>query len=144
MMPAVRKLASVSLAFTLSACFNTEARILFEAEGEKEAFVNMKAGKVRFAADVEVKYTGDAVGRYDVEFLQDKRVVAAATCDPLRLTGSKSCIYRYGNQDYRCSYVMSCSAELPTGGPTVVRVRFSLPTKPADFTLKRADLVIGQ
>jgi hypothetical protein len=144
MMPGVRKLALAASALALSSCFNTEVRMPFEAEGEKQVLASMKPGKVRFAADVEVHYSGDAVGRFDVDFLQNDRVVSHATCDPLRQTGSQSCIYRYGNQDQRCSFVMNCSATLPVGGPTVVRVRFSLPTKPADFTLHRADLVVGQ
>jgi hypothetical protein len=142
--PAKRLIAAALLSLVLSSCFHTVGRLPFAGEGARETIVDLEAGDVRFAADVEVRYTGRAIARYDVDLLQGDHLVGRATCDPLRITGRRSCVYRFGNHDFDCSIVMECRAHVDAGGPTVVRARLSIPTRPAEFTLHRADLIVGQ
>ncbi len=141
---AKRFVATALSSLMLSSCFHAVGRLPFAREGAREAVVDLEAGDVRFAADVEVRYTGRAIARYDVDLIQGDRVAGHATCDPLRITGAKSCMYRFGNRDFECSIVMDCKAHVDAGGPTVVRARLSIPTRPAELTLRRADLIIGQ
>lgn len=128
----------------LSSCFHTAGRLSFVGEGEKAAVLDLRAGDVRFVADLAVRYTGEAVARYTVELLQAGRIVSQASCNPLRPTEKRSCKHRFGNHDFDCSFIMDCRAHLEQSGPTLVRARLSIPTKPADFALARADLVIGE
>jgi len=135
--------ASILLPLAVSACFSSARRISFAGEGAREAVVELSSGDVRFAAYFEGYYTGRAVGRYDVELLQANRVVSRATCDLLPIIDDRQCIFRF-NKERECNIVMQCSAHLDAGGPTVVRARLSIPTKPADFKLQRTDLIVGQ
>jgi hypothetical protein len=141
---AKRLVAATVLSLALSSCFHTVGRLSFAGEGARETIVDLEPGDVRFAADVEVRYTGRAIARYEVDLLQRDHIVGHATCDPLRITGRRSCAYRFGNHDFDCSIVMECTAHVAVAGPTLVRARLSIPTKPAEFTLERADLIVGQ
>jgi hypothetical protein len=128
----------------VTACFHDVGRVSFAEEGQRQATFNLAPGEVRFAADVEVKDADRAKARFDVDLLQGGQLAAQAACDPLKLGDRKACTYRFGNGDFRCNVVMDCRAHLATGGPTVIRVRLSVAEKPADFTLHRADLIVGQ
>jgi len=128
----------------VTACFHDVGRVSFAEEGQRQATFNLAPGDVCFAADVEVHGADHAKARFDVDLMQGGQVAAQAACDPLKIGDRKACTYRFDNHDYRCNVVMDCRAHLATGGPTVLRVRLSVAEKPADFTLHRADLIVGQ
>jgi hypothetical protein len=134
--------AAILVSLAVSSCFSSARRISFAGEGAKETVVELDSGDIRFAAYFEGYYTGRAVGRYDIELLQANRVVSHATCDLLPIVDDRQCIFRF-NKERECNVVMNCSAHLDDGGPTVVRARLSIPTKPADFKLERTDLIVG-
>jgi hypothetical protein len=135
----------VLAAFALLACFHDVGRLSFAGEGERETLVRLEPGDVHFAADVSVRYTGDAMARYDVDLLQRDKVVGRTTCDPLQIAWRpRSCSYGVGPKNFDCEIIMACKAHLDAGGWTRVRARLSLPKKPPKFELSRADLIFGQ
>lgn len=139
-----RRSAAFLSALALVACFHDAGRLSFAGEGGRDATVNLHAGDVRFAADVEVRSAEHTTLRYDVELLQGGQVVDRAVCEPLRLGGRKNCTYRFAERDYECSVVMACRAHVDTAGPTLVRARLVVVQKTPEFVLRRADLIVGQ
>jgi hypothetical protein len=137
----------VVLSFATSGCFHMLGRIPFSGEGEGQAVVSLDPGTVRFVTNIDVDYEGPALARYEVDLLQGDRVVDSASCNPLVRSGRQSChdtVWGLHGARIHCSIVMACSAHLDVGGSTVVRARLAIPTKPASFSLVRADLLIGQ
>ena len=75
------------------------------------------------------------------------KVVANATCDPLAHLSVKTGWVQTsggGSTSKRGMGKMSCSASLPAGGATNVKVKLAFASKPASLTLRRADLVLKQ
>lgn len=143
-MPSAKRLtAAVFCSIAVSSCFSTARRISFGGAGAREATVELGSGEVRFAAYFQGRNIGGAVARYDVELLQAGRVVSRTSCDLLPVIDDRQCVFHF-NQVRECNVVMSCSAHLDVGGPTVVRARLSIPTKSKEFKLDRADLNVGQ
>lgn len=117
----------------------------FGSEGKLERLVPLHAGQVKFAAHVQVDYRGEAVARFYVDLLQNGRVVGSAVCDPLEFkAGPFSCEYAYGARDFDCTTAMRCNAFLDESGPTIVRARLAVLTRPKRFALTRANLIVGQ
>ncbi len=138
------QIPAMLVSLVLPSCFHAVGRLSFPDEGVRETVVELPPGEVRFAADVAVRYSGEAIARYEVDLLQGGHVTSQAICNPLMVTGRRSCRHRFGNRDFDCSFVMDCTARLDRGGPTQVRARLSIPLRPAEFTLRRADLIIGE
>lgn len=136
-------------AATVSSCsfsdFHAVSRLPFGGEGQLEELIPLNAGYVKFAAHVQVDYSGDAVARFYVDLLQNGRVVGSAVCDPLEFrSGPYACEYAYGTRDFDCTTEMKCNAFLNEGGLTVVRARLAVLKKPKRFVLTRANLIVGQ
>ena len=140
---AVRFAAACFASLAACSCFSSARRISFAGEGEKQAAVELTAGEVRYAGYFRGREPRGTVARYGVDLLQAGRVVSHASCDLLPIKDDRQCVFRFSH-DRECNVVMSCSGHLDAGGPTVVRARLSIPTKPAEFRLDRADLIVGQ
>jgi len=141
--PVSRITAILFSSLVLTSCFSTSRRISFGGEGVKEAPVELASGDVRFATYFEGRNTAGAVARYDIELLQSDRVVSRTTCDLLPVIDDRQCRHHY-TEVRECNIVMQCTARLDIGGPTTVRARLSIPTKPDGFKLDRVDLIVGQ
>jgi hypothetical protein len=125
-------------------CGTVIGQVLFMEEGVGETVINAQAGKIRFWTDFSARYQIGMGARYDVELLQDGVVVATAVCDPLRRS-PKVCHGSYNvGAEHHFNCLMNCSAVVPRSGPTTVRARFSIPYRPGDLRLVRADLIIRQ
>jgi hypothetical protein len=132
----------------LPSCFSAIGILRFSSPGSQEALATLDAGDVKFATQIEVHNAAQAEVRFDLDLIQDGRVVARATCDPLDRPGIRACSYIFRDldgrwNDFACHYVMKCAAHLDKGGPTLLRARLSAPVEPEGFSLEHANLVIG-
>ncbi|MBL8951189.1 MAG: hypothetical protein JNK82_10460 [Myxococcaceae bacterium] len=146
MAPNLRPLLVVSL-LAFAACGKEKGRVPFTAEGTATTTVTLEAGDVAFWTDLDLKWEGDAVIRYDVEVEQGGKVIGSGACNPLGHLGVKTGWAETnlaGSHTRSGNGKMDCRAVVPAAGSTNVKVTLSVPTKPGVFTLKKADLVIKQ
>jgi hypothetical protein len=142
MRPVIRITAVLFASLLVSSCFSSSRRISVGGEGAKEATVELDSGDIRFATYFKARNTTAAVARYDIELLQSGRVVSRTACSLLPVIDDRQCRHHY-DEVRECNIVMQCRAHLDAGGPTVVRARLSVATKPKDFKFDRVDLIVG-
>lgn len=101
---------------------------------------------VRFWTELDGVYDPHSSARYDVELLQDNRVVASTVCDPMVVHDSvRVCLmHRWSGGVYRTHCRMRCRATVPRSGPTVVRAKFSMPGPALSRRIDSAALTIEQ
>jgi hypothetical protein len=138
-------LAVLSLA--LAGCGKEVGRVPFSGEGTGSVSVPLSAGDVSFWSDIDIKYEGGAALDYRIALVQGGVNVATAVCDPLGQMNIKVgwLETHFGSSSSRRGTgKMNCSASLPKAGPTTVQAALAFGSKPASFTLNKADLIIKQ
>ena len=142
----LRPLLLLSL-LTLAACGKEKGRVPFAADGTGTTTATLEAGDVAFWADLDLEYEGSAAMSYAVELEQGGTVVASGTCNPLGAMNVKVnwVETNIGSSHSRSgSGKMGCHAKVPAAGATNVKVTLAISTRPATFTLKKADFVLKQ
>jgi hypothetical protein len=135
----------VALVFLLASCGSTIGQIPFSGEGEGQTVVQVRAGELRFWTELDAQFRGEMHAQYDVELTQDGAVVGTATCHPLQLGPSRVCSKRIlVGETHVVHCRMACNVVMSRPGPTLVRARFSIASRPADLRLSRANLVVKQ
>ncbi len=143
----VRTTAAIAFAVTLFACGTEVGRVAFGGEGSASAPMTLKAGEVAFWTDIDIDYKGDAALAYRIELAQDGATVATATCDPLGHMSAKVSWVETNigsSHSRRGNGKMGCATTLAKAGPTTLKATLAFATKPAELTLKKADLVVKQ
>ena len=102
---------------------------------------------VGFWTELDGLYDSHASARYDVDLLQDNKVVASTVCDPIvaRDHVLRVCtMLGWFGGVYRAHCRMRCRATVPRSGLTVVRARFSTPGPVMPRRIDSAALTIEQ
>jgi hypothetical protein len=101
---------------------------------------------VRFWTDLDGLYDSGINARYDIDLLQDDKVVASTTCDPIALHDNVRVCTMHGwfSGVYRTHCRMRCRATVPRSGLTLVRARFSTPGPSMPRRIDSAALTIEQ
>jgi hypothetical protein len=101
---------------------------------------------VRFWTDLDGLYDSRASARYDVDLLQDNKVVASTECNPMVLHDSVRVCTIHGWFDgvYKTHCRMRCRATVPKSGLTVVRARFATSGPWMPSRIDSANLTIEQ
>lgn len=134
-------------ALALLSCGKEVGRIPFASEGMASTSVPLSAGEVTFWTDIDLEYTGDAALGYAITLSQGGAKVASAACNPLGNLPVKTGWLESNlgaAHSRRGSGKMTCSANVPTGGATLVTATLAFSRRPATLTLKKADLEIKQ
>ncbi|HEY4393448.1 MAG TPA: hypothetical protein VGP64_05280 [Polyangia bacterium] len=102
--------------------------------------------EVRFWTELDGMYGPGSGARYDIDLLQDDKVVASTTCDPIVVHDSvRVCTLRgWFSGVYKTHCRMRCRATVPRSGLTIVRARFSTPGPSAPRRIDSAGLTIEQ
>jgi hypothetical protein len=102
--------------------------------------------EVRFWADFDGLYDYRSSARYDIDLLQDNRVVASTVCDPIVVHESVRICTIGGWFDgvYKSHCRMRCRVTVPKSGLTVVRAMFSTPGPIRPSRIDSANLTIEQ
>jgi hypothetical protein len=101
---------------------------------------------VRFWADFDGMYDWRDTAQYDVQLLQEGKIVATAVCDPIVIHDDVRVCTRLGwfGGVYKSHCRMRCRARVPKSGPTLVRARLSICCAPKFTRVYAADLTIQQ
>jgi hypothetical protein len=146
--------AVVVLVATLGAlpgCTREVARISLPRPGAGDATADVSAGDVVFSLDVDYDLPGRGGGvtgleayRLSIAAVQGKKLAAATTCSPLRLSSSgwsrqqsATSVRLVGNR------IADCRLTLPRGGPTTFKTTLSEARKP-DIRLRALDVIVEQ
>jgi hypothetical protein len=139
--PAIALLAAASCSMT------TVGVIPMRGPFAGETTVQLDADKdVRFWADFDGLYDTRDTARYDVQLIQEGKIVATAVCDPIVAHDNvRVCTTRGwfgGVNENHCR--MRCRARVPKSGPTLVRASLTTCCAPKFTTVFAADLTIQQ
>jgi hypothetical protein len=140
-------LFSVGCLLLTTACGKEAGRVPFAAEDTKSVALQLEAGDVAFWTDLDVKYDGAADLAYTIELEQAGAAVGNAVCNPLGQLNVKLGWVETnfnGARSASGSGKMACGLSLAKGGVTNVRATLAVVTRPATFTLSKADLIIKQ
>jgi hypothetical protein len=130
---------------TLGDCGTTVGRVPFSREGEGQTGVQLARGDLHFWTEFDARYRGEMNASYEVDLIQQDKLVGTATCDPLHLGTSRVCSARIlVGETHTIHCRMECTVSVPQPGSTLVRARLSIHERPTDLRLQRADLILKQ
>ena len=141
------KVAAILTWLPLCGCASEVGRVPFAREGIADATLTLKAGEVDFWTDIDIKYQGAALLRYEIDLYQSGASVATASCNPLGPIDIKTF---WSETNLGMSHTrsgagrMPCSVQLPAGGSTLIKTRLVFSSRPASLVLSKADLVVKQ
>ena len=114
---------------TVASCSMTSVGVIpLRGMGTGETTVILNADtEVRFWADLDGMYDYKDSAQYDVQLLQDGRIVSTAVCDPIVVHENvRVCtIVGWFGGVHKSHCRMRCRAHVPKSGPTLVRATLS-------------------
>jgi hypothetical protein len=146
--PLVRRAIAGLVLVTVGGCSMTTVGVIpFRGVGVGTTQVTIDArSEVRFWTELDGLYDDGSGARYDIDLLQNDRIVGSTTCDPIvSHDNGRVCTVRGrfgGVQKTHCR--MRCRATVPRSGLTIVRARFSMPGSPTPPRIDSAALTIEQ
>jgi hypothetical protein len=132
-------------ALLFAGCGKEVGRIDFSEPGTRSVTVSLDASEeVAFWTELDVEFRGPTRLSYSIVLRQDGKEVAGANCDALDVNVKlMSKTVTIGDQT-SISYEgkMSCSARVPSSGPTEIEATFE--ASPTPLRLANFDLLIKQ
>ena len=146
--PLVRKATPGLLVAILAGCSMTTVGVIplgGVGVGATEVMIDARS-EVRFWTELDGLYDDGSGARYDIDLLQDDRIVASTTCDPIvgHDNGRVCTVRGWFGGVHKTHCRMRCRATVPRSGLTIVRARFWLPALPTPPRIDSAGLTIEQ